>query len=104
MVSTRIAVKPIDTGQNDIRNMFNGKNDQDKHQDSDQMVENQEKNSQNQKVCTTKLTLLSNKSTNKNVTKEKDSKGKSCLRIGETEEENEKMGEKSEIFRCRRDD
>ena len=101
MASARTAVKTIDTGQNDIRNMFNGKNDQDKHQDSDQMVENQEKNSQNQKDCTTKLTLLSNKSKNKNATKEKDNKGKSFLRNGETKKENDKMGEKSEIFRFR---
>ena len=76
MASTRIAVKPIDAGQNDIRNMFNGKNDQDKHQDSDQMVENQAKNSQNQHDCITKLTLLSKKSKKKDTTQEQENKGK----------------------------
>ena len=75
MVSTRIAVKTFDAGQTDIRNMFNGKNDQDNHQESDQMVENQARNCHEQQDCITKLTLLSKKSKKKDTTQEQENKG-----------------------------
>ena len=47
MVSARTVATKIDTGQIDIKNMFNGTNDQEMNQVSEQMDENQGRNRQN---------------------------------------------------------